>query len=982
MKLKRHKFKYLWRIAHIVLSIITGAILILLLIIGLGSTSTGFKILCHFAQPLLKHEGIAFSSSEIKGTIYHFELPTLLVKNTSVSFLASNLEVEWSPWQVFVKKIQLDTLSAKSLLITTSSKKTNPESAPFKNTWQLVIHKLTIANLLYKNESEGFVQSFGRLSIRLKANRQEIYLPYLSLKGPSGSLNLTGRIGFLAHQPVMANGKWMFRLPNDIYTSGILTIDGQFNDFTASLSATVNKHYHKNLIHVSLTYLPEEIQNFKLEVLQDQHGKLTTKGNISWQKGQFKGQLQAELEKFRLHEWWPTVSAPISAHSTLHLSPENLNLNLSAHYQTQTIQTEIVANRQKLSEWSGFINQLLLTRNNITFQLNHPTPFQYNSQPFQLIFKNLCFLHERSHLCTQLNISKQSWSVKAQGEDIPLEFWLAQNANTTIKQTGHSSLAVELSKSNDHSLEGHLALSLNNFSLRPTQSDADRWLNDSALTIQTGHLTADLRGSQLESHFNIAKSTLGIASANVYMTDAFNPNSPIHGNLKVHLNNLTPLGAWSNAIYKLNGSILGEMTIQGTLAHPNLNGKLGLENGSLVLASLGLTLTNMNLAVLASPHQKAKIEGGLESGKGKIQISGNIAFRGTHPDLQLNINGKEVTFMDLPAGTIIGSPTLTYQQTSTSRSLTGNINISHAFINADQFHSSATVNPDVVLVDPDNIPLHESSELPFSSNVKIMLGQDISFQGFGIFSKIAGTLTITSAPRQAAIGNGTLRSIEGYYKGYGKQFNITEGSLNFTNSPLDNPGINVTALYQLNPTGVSNHLINKLEVGVRISGTLKNRTISLFSNPAMSQENILSYIVLGEPLDQLQQSDQSALSKAAALFVLEGGDDSVLNEIQKKLGLSQLAIGSLDNKYSSFTGIPLQASPTDSADNTTASQNNTAIFVGKALNPNLYLSYGVGLFNRQQEISLSLKLGRNWTLKSTGSSQDSGVDLIYNISKN
>jgi translocation and assembly module TamB len=325
---------------------------------------------------------------------------------------------------------------------------------------------------------------------------------------------------------------------------------------------------------------------------------------------------------------------------------------------------------------------------------------------------------------------------------------------------------------------------------------------------------------------------------------------------------------------------------------------------------------------------------------------------------------------------VIGSPDLTYHQSQGKGQLTGHILIPKALFNGDEFRSTAHVSSDVIWVNQSNQPLTSTDTFPFSSRLTLSFGPKVSFQWAGIKTHVHGTVTLISEPNQAPIASGKLLSSEGSYEAYGKLFTITQGMLDFSNSPIENPGLDITAEYQLAPNGMSNHLLTRLKIGIKMTGTLKNRTLTLFSDPPLSQEDILSYIVLGQPLSQIQQSDQSAISKAAALFVLQGGNRSVLTDVQSTLGLSQLTIGSFDQGNIPQNSLP---SPNTNDTSQTLQNNNTAVFIGKSLNPNLFLSYGVGLFNKQQEVSLSVHLSRHWTLKTTGSSADSGVDLIYTL---
>jgi autotransporter translocation and assembly factor TamB len=101
------------------------------------------------------------------------------------------------------------------------------------------------------------------------------------------------------------------------------------------------------------------------------------------------------------------------------------------------------------------------------------------------------------------------------------------------------------------------------------------------------------------------------------------------------------------------------------------------------------------------------------------------------------------------------------------------------------------------------------------------------------------------------------------------------------------------------------------------------------------------------------------------------GGNSLLDSIQKSLGVNQIAFGTLN-----------AAAPNSSINTTSPElQNNTAVFIGKTISPRLYVRYGIGLFNNQQELDTSLQLTRHWSLKTNAGTQAQGADLVFTIDK-
>src|SRR5204863_5648408 len=88
--------------------------------------------------------------------------------------------------------------------------------------------------------------------------------------------------------------------------------------------------------------------------------------------------------------------------------------------------------------------------------------------------------------------------------------------------------------------------------------------------------------------------------------------------------------------------------------------------------------------------------------------------------------------------------------------------------------------------------------------------------------------------------SGTLTIQEGRYKAYGQDLTIRNGEVRFAGGPVDNPALAITATRTSRPlTSMGDSVI----AGIRILGTVKDPQVTLFSEPAMSETQILSYLL-------------------------------------------------------------------------------------------------------------------------------------------
>ena len=161
-----------------------------------------------------------------------------------------------------------------------------------------------------------------------------------------------------------------------------------------------------------------------------------------------------------------------------------------------------------------------------------------------------------------------------------------------------------------------------------------------------------------------------------------------------------------------------------------------------------------------------------------------------------------------------------------------------------------------------------------------MLGDDVRIDGYGLTGRLGGAIEITEKPGEPTVATGELRVVEGVYEAYGQQLEIETGRVVFAGGPITEPGVDIRAVRR--PA-------EGIVVGARVRGRLAAPELSLFSEPPMPQQEQLSYLVLGRPLDDASASESSAMSSAALALGLRGGN-FVSERINKNLGLDSFGI--------------------------------------------------------------------------------------------
>jgi translocation and assembly module TamB len=148
------------------------------------------------------------------------------------------------------------------------------------------------------------------------------------------------------------------------------------------------------------------------------------------------------------------------------------------------------------------------------------------------------------------------------------------------------------------------------------------------------------------------------------------------------------------------------------------------------------------------------------------------------------------------------------------------------------------------------------------------------------------------------------------------------------------------------------------QVGLQITGTAKRPVLNVFSNPPMDQSDALSYLITGKPISQVGSGGESNMVNQAAQALGSATGNLLAKSIGSKLGIEDIGVSSSE-----------------------ALNGSSAFTVGKYLSPRLYLSYGVGLFEPGQVITLRYRLSRRWNFEAQNATDFNRASLNYRIEK-
>ncbi|MEM8489186.1 MAG: translocation/assembly module TamB domain-containing protein [Pseudomonadota bacterium] len=430
---------------------------------------------------------------------------------------------------------------------------------------------------------------------------------------------------------------------------------------------------------------------------------------------------------------------------------------------------------------------------------------------------------------------------------------------------------------------------------------------------------------------------------------------PIDGIVNLNLPSITALSDLVPELDRADGQVAGGFDIAGTIAEPVFAGGLELTDGRLQLVTPGLDVEGIDLEVRSVGGQSLEFSGDAESGGGQLSYSGDAKLGGAQPVYSITLSGDAFQIANTDDVRAYISPDLSVRSLGSALQIRGSVLVPKASVTPTQLPESA-VSPsrDQVIIGADGVEQQSALGTDIDARLRITLGDEVSVDGFGFSGRLTGSLQVEQQPQRPTLATGELNILDGEYRAYGQGLVIEQGKVLFAGGPIGQPGIQVRA----NRRPAADVL-----VGVNVRGPIERPQFSLYSEPTMSQTEMLSWLVLGQPLQGSSEGQEDMLAQAATMLGIKGGNY-------------------LADRFGGDLGVDSIGFETGSGEAGAASDVNQAAFViGKYLSPDLFVSYGIGLFDSVSTITLEYILNKNWRLSTQSSTIASGGDVTYTVER-
>ncbi|MEH6551235.1 MAG: translocation/assembly module TamB domain-containing protein [Pseudomonadales bacterium] len=647
----------------------------------------------------------------------------------------------------------------------------------------------------------------------------------------------------------------------------------------------------------------------------------------------------------------------------LHIKPElpalNLKLLSSGPLLKQSLKVTIDAEDlgqiglacdiDILSSWQQFksqCNELFVSdiasdeENESKWEIREPLTAQLNLEQMSAGLSDWCLVNTRNNtqqLCNKQVVRWQNNGFSAaelRGTKLPLA-WLKPFFNNTIDLSGALNLelvSAAFSAGEIPSIKADLTTVDLSLSWQSTTGE----VLDVAVEAFEAH--GEISGDDINASWLVESAELGEIHGLLSRK-----NQRLSATLLSQGLDLSPLAAFIPATRQFSGRLVSDITLSEDDKGFLIDGDLRVEDGQADIIGSPLPLDGFSLNAEFSGRE-ARLSGNLDVDTGDIQLVGKADWKSNDWSADMHLLADNLLIEPMYRSNLHVNADLLLEAGPQNIKLSGDVSIPKARINIRELPTSA-ISPS-----QDTVLLHEEAEpselWAVNTDLRLLLGDDVQFRGFGLYSKLKGNLQLRQQDQNPLVSSGAISLIDGRYKAYGQDLVIKDGRMIFS-GPIDNPDVLIKAER-------NNRSIESITVGVLVEGQISAPELSLYSTPAMSDNDKIHFLLTGRMPDE--SSEQQGMMSQAVVSAGLASTNERAGEVASQMGINDFNIG------------------TDTGESGQEAQ------MSGYLGPNLYLKYGYSIFEQTSAFTARYRLSDNIFVEAY-SGKTSAVDILWRINR-
>lgn len=875
-----------------------------------------------------KGANIPATSVNLKGngTITHFAIDDLNLTALDGKAQLSGL-VDWRDGIEWQSKLQFNNINTKSLspdwaAVLSGDLESKGYAARGKehNEWAVDVTKIDIKGTL----SQRTLQLQGQL----KSDHQTLLnVPNATLIYGENRIAMQGMLGDNSNFTANLNAPNLQGLVPHLKAGikGDITLLGKVSEPNLVLDLTAN--------------------NVAYDDLNLQH--LTAKGKVTTEKT-IQGDVALTLQKFAYGEIKvEKVDLNAKGSETEH------NLTFNAKGDPISANLQLSGKFDRLQQvWNGQISQLAIENRKLgKFKTNQAVSVNYNNQQINAQISTHCWLNSHVELCfPQTFNAGQDGNIPFEIKRLNLEI-VKDYLDNSMKLSGILSAKGEAAWFKNRAPQVNLEVNSNSLKFTQILSEGRTF----PITASPLKINARLADNNLNLKTDLRIENNGRLVTDLVIKDIIKLRT-LSGKINIDQISLRLIKPLLMGGETVDGNINAKLTMSGNMLAPQLHGQLILHDLRAKSVSMPFDITDGHLA-MNFLGANSTLSGVIKTPESDLHLEGSADWRKLNA-WRSTVNARANRFkVSMPnIGKVEISPNISVSVTPKELELGGNIDIPWARIEVEELPESAvSVSDDEVIMDGSvkkkiplaqrQIPQTTSSGMAIKSNINIHIGDDVNLNAYGLKANLDGTIAVRQGKQGLGL-YGQVNLTKGRYASFGQDLIIRKGQISFAGLPSQ-PNLNIEAIR--NPEAMED---SSIIAGVKVYGLADRPEVKVFSEPAMSQNDALSYVLTGRSLDSSGDGNANNSMAAAVIGLSLSKSSKLVGKVGNAFGLNDLNV--------TTAGIG----------------DNTKVEVSASLTPKFRVKYGVGLFAPLTELTLRYNLAPKLYLQWV-SSVNQAVDLMY-----
>lgn len=471
-------------------------------------------------------------------------------------------------------------------------------------------------------------------------------------------------------------------------------------------------------------------------------------------------------------------------------------------------------------------------------------------------------------------------------------------------------------------------------------------LSDLKVGFNSVHLSFANAKDSIEGNWKIDIKNNGDIEGSLRMSDLFNTRT-VDGTLKFVAVDATLVNSFLSPGESAEGQWFGNLRFAGTLEEPLIYGRTGLFNAKLDSTKLPFEMLPSDIKLTFNGNSST-LEGHLKTPQGKVALNGSADWRTIGEGKAIVTTKGSNLRVTLPPDIEFDLTTdVTCEASSDLIKLGGAISIPWAKVSVSKLPASAVdVSDDVVRLDRPRAKKKAAGKpIPIESNLRIHIGDDVRVEAMGLKARLTGNLNVIQDNGTLGL-TGQISVPSGSFKAYGQDLLVRRGEFHFVGA-VANPLLDLEAIR--NPDRTADDVI----AGIRVTGSVDSPQVAVFTDPAKSETEALSYLIRGEGLDPSGDSDNTMITSALINLGLSQGSH-VFESLGDAVGISGLGF------------------------ETEGVGDSSQLVVSGYVLPGLKVKYGVGIFDSLATLTLRYRVIPRLYVEAV-SGVDQALDLLYSF---